>query len=448
MKSPELLSTGQQDAITHIYENDGAYLIGQMGSGKSVTALTAAAELLAAGAVRRVLIVAPLRVCNDVWRQEHNSWSHLRHLKVSIATGAEKARINAIGGADFNVVVINFENLVWFFKRYGADHNFDMLIIDEVTKIKAGGAGFKAMRKHIKDFLVRVVMTGTPVAESWADLFYCMFACDGGARLGRNKQTFLMKYFYSTDYEQRKWDIRPECINALTALISDVVVVLPDYTDELPALLEQTVYVHLNERAREYYDIFEADSVTDDVTADSAAIQVGKLQQIASGFIYTDDGRTVALCDSKIVRARTLSHVEQAQGRAVVYVYQFREELERLARAFPLGRQLGVSGADDAATLAHWRAGALPALFLHPKSAGHGLDLTTGATMIIMSPIWSRDLMRQVIARIWRRNQSEECRVYVLCARDTLDTEIVSREAGKGTHHDLLMSRLSAKRRR
>jgi hypothetical protein len=445
MKSPELLSTGQQDAITHIYENDGAYLIGQMGSGKSVTALTAAAELLAAGAVRRVLIVAPLRVCNDVWRQEHNSWSHLRHLNVSIATGAEKARINAIGGADFNVVVINFENLVWFFKRYGADHNFDMLIIDEVTKIKSGGAGFKAMRKHIKDFLVRVVMTGTPVAESWTDLFYCMFACDGGERLGRNRANFLTRYCYPLDYEQRKWAVRGECIIELTALISDVVVVLPDYTADLPPLNEQVIDVDLSADAREYYDTMEQDCVTAEVTADNAAVLTGKLQQLASGFVYTDDGETVQLDAGKMRAAREIGLAEYRRtARGVIFVYQYKEELRQLKAALPSGRQLGVSQAADMDTLALWRSGAITALFLHPKSAGHGLDLTAGASMVITSPIWSRDLMRQVIARIWRRNQTLACNVFILCARNTVDGDIVARESGKGSHMDILMSRLNA----
>ena len=442
MKTVKLLGQEQQAAITHIYENEATYLIGQMGSGKTVVALTAAAELLRDREVSRVLVVAPPRVINDVWRHEHTDWEHLSHLKIGLARGTPDERLNVLEGDD-QIVVISFECLPWFFDVIGLLETtaFDMLVIDEVTKMKAGGVSFKSLRKRLTDFKVRVVMTGTPVAESWQDLFYCMMACDGGKLFGRNKQKFLDAYFYPLDYERRNWAILPHCINTVTELISGTVVVLPDYTDQLPALTETVFEVGLDPAARVYYNDFERDSVNDIATADSAAVQVGKLQQIASGFIYPDDpdAEPLFIHSEKISAAARLG-----RGEPTIFVYQYREELRRLQEAFPGGRALGVSDRADAATLALWRAGALRWLFLHPKSAGHGLDLTSGHKMVIMSPIWSRDLMRQVIARIWRRNQVSPCAVWILAAVDTIDEEIVRRENGKGSHMDLLMARLNA----
>lgn len=450
MKPLSLLGQEQQAAVTHIYENDSTYLIGQMGSGKTVVALTAAMELLRDASpepafeggdddVRRVLVVAPPRVITDVWSKEHTTWSHLSHLNVGIARGTPEERLNVVR-TDAEIVVLSFDTLPWFFETFGGTHGFDMLVIDEITKMKAGGVAFKALRKRLNDFKVRVVMTGTPVAESWTDLFYCMLACDGGALFGRNKQAFLNKYFYPVDFERRNWAILPHCIDTVTDLISDTVVVLPDYVDQLPPLTEEVFDVGLGPHAREYYDTFERDSINDVATADSAAVQVGKLQQIASGFIYPDEeyALPVYVHDEKLAAAGRLS-----QEGPTIFVYQFKEELGRLKERFPDGAQLGVSDKQDAATLALWRSGELEQLFLHPKSAGHGLDLTAGCRMVIMSPIWSRDLMRQVIARIWRRNQTEPCWVRILCAVNTVDGDIVAREQGKGGHMELLMGRLN-----
>lgn len=437
MKHPELLCQAQQDAITHIYEYNSTYLIGQMGSGKSVVALTGAAELLKAGEVQRVLVVAPKRVANDVWRHEHTTWTHLEWLMVTIATGTPAARIDAIDSGA-KIVVINFENLEWFFDVFGVDHGFDMLIVDEVTKLKGGGTTFKALRRRLNDFKVKVVQTGTPVAESWVDLFYCMLACDGGLHFGRNKQTFLKNYFYPLDYEARNWAIRSDCVEPVTRMISNTVVVLPDYTDELPPLKEVHSRVFVPRAAMDYYQQFERDSINEDATADSAAVQTGKLQQLASGFLYTDKHTTKLIHNVKVPWATDLG-----DGVQTIYVYQFTEELIRLEHALPNGRRLGVSDVQDTATLLQWRSGELQALFLHPKSAGHGLDLSAGYNMVIMSPIWSRDLMRQVIARIWRRNQTETCTVWVLVAAGTIDEDIVAREHGKGSHHELLMARLN-----
>lgn len=440
MKPISLLTQAQQDAITHIYETGETYLIGQMGSGKSVVALTAAAELLAAGVVTRVLIFAPKKVANDVWRHEHKTWEHLKHLTVGIATGTAQERLNVIiGPAD--IVVINYENVEWFYKSIGAIPCFGMLIVDEVTKLKAGKGAFKALRKHLKDFSVRVVMTGTPVAEAWTDLFYCMFACDNGRHFGKNKASFLLEYFYPTDYEQRNWAIRGPCVDTLTTLISDTVIVLPDYTDELPELDEQHILITLPEEAMEYYQQFERDSLNDDTFADSAAVQVGKLQQIASGFVYSTDAEGARTGTADIHRAK-MAQLKNRYKHATIFVYQFEEELRRLKVRYPDGRALGKSDKEDAITLAMWRDGSLHWMFLHPKSAGHGLDLTAGHEMVIMSPIWSRDQMRQTIARIWRRNQKHKCTVRVLIAKGTIDESIVAREEGKGGHHDLLMERL------
>lgn len=445
MKSLDLLGAEQQDAITHIYEHDATYLIGQMGSGKTVVALTAASELLTAREVSRVLVVAPPRVVKDVWVDEHEGWEHLHHLNVALAVGTPEERLNVLRGSA-EIVAISFENLPWFFETFGREHGFDMLAIDEITKMKAGGKSLKALRKHVRDFAVRVVMTGTPVAESWADLFYCMLACDSGAMFGRNKQAWLDRYFYPTDYERRNWTVLPHCVDELTDKMRGTVIVLPDYSHDLPLLHEIVVPITLGAEATRQYADFERDNLNEHATADSAPVLTGKLQQMASGFLYPDDedAGTVFIHGEKIVGA---GHLYEQRCTPTIFVYQFKEELARLQARFPDGLGLGGTDKADAATLAQWRRGELLQLFLHPKSAGHGLDLTTGSRMVIMSPIWSRDLTRQTIGRFWRRNQIEECWVFILAAKGTVDEDIVKRENRKGSHHELLMSRLNRQKK-
>ena len=45
-----------------------------MGLGKSVITLTAIRQLLSSGAVRKVLVIAPLRVARDTWPEEILKW--------------------------------------------------------------------------------------------------------------------------------------------------------------------------------------------------------------------------------------------------------------------------------------------------------------------------------------------------------------------------------------
>lgn len=447
MKPRKLLSPAQEAAITFIYEHDYTYLIGQMGSGKSVTAMTALDELRLDGHIERTLIVAPPKVAADVWANQHLDWEHLCGVRVGIANGDAASRELVICG-DYDYVVISFNSLPWLFHTFETEHGFDALLIDEVTKLKAGGAFFKALRRRLNDFKVRVVMTGTPVAESLGDLFYAVMACDGGRALGHNKMKFLLRYFYPTDYEQRNWEVRPECVDELIDVVKPMVVELPDYTHELPLLDEQPVMVRLNDASRAAYDTFakSGELVMDDGTvlvAQSEAVKQGKLEQLACGFVYvtdeTDDTRHVYQFGNEKIEA--MKRVSATMG-SVVYVYQYAVELAALRAVVPIGKQLGVSKAEDRETLKKWRAGELGALFIHPKSAGHGLDLTAGCDMIILSPIWSRDVMRQTVARIWRRGQTKTCRVRVLCAINTVDSEKVEREAGKAEHGVKLKTRL------
>jgi len=421
------LDEAQEAAITRIYETGRGYVVGQMGSGKTITALTAAQELLDAGEVQRVLVVAPLKVCKDVWPNEGAKWGHI-HDAVAVACGPEKARINALQ-SEARIVCVNFENLAWLL---GRGEPFDMLIIDEVTKLKAGGVAFKALRKALDQFLVRVTLTGTPVSESFEQLFYCVMVVDGGSAYGRNKKKFMDRYFWQlTEYQ---WELKPGAESVMVDAIQDILIVLPDYVHTLPPLRESVVKFALADDGLATYKALASDSLLGDhVTADNAAVLVNKLQQAASGFVYTDDGGTQFIhADKKAVIESLLD------DQPCVIVYQYAEDLARLRDWVPGARALG----DGDHVLAEFRAHG-GVLLLHPKSAGHGLDLTVAARMIFVGPVWSSDLMRQTIARIWRRGQTRACDVFILCAIGTIEVEIVRREVGKQGHHDMLMALIS-----
>ena len=196
------LTPDKHSALNHIYENDSTLLVADMGAGKTVCAMTAASELLKDKQLKRILVVSTIKVARNVWATEYDKWDQLKCLNVALALGSAADRADALI-SDAEMVCINFENLVWYVSEYGI-HNFDGLIIDEVSKLKSnGGSNFKALRKIIKKFKWRLTMTGTPVSEDWTGLFGEMLMTDGGASLGRNKTKFLEAHFYPTDYERR-----------------------------------------------------------------------------------------------------------------------------------------------------------------------------------------------------------------------------------------------------
>jgi superfamily II DNA or RNA helicase len=128
------LHSYQQRALAFIKDKRKCALFLDMGLGKSVIALTAASDMLDDFLINKVLVVAPLRVSNTVWKQEAKKWEHLKHLNISIATGSAKNRIqNLQTPADIHV--INRENVDWLVRTQ--KWQWDMIIIDESSSFKS-----------------------------------------------------------------------------------------------------------------------------------------------------------------------------------------------------------------------------------------------------------------------------------------------------------------------
>jgi hypothetical protein len=448
MLTPDLLTVDQQDTIDRLYENDHTLLVANMGAGKTVVTLTALSELLRDKQVSRVLVIAPLKVCNTVWQQEGAGWSHLTHLDIGIATGNEKKR-RAVLDAGHQITCINFENLAWLFRTYKAKGMFDALVVDELTKLKSvGGTQFKAMRPRLNDFKWRLGMTGTVVSEDWTGLFGQMLVVDGGQRLGTRKDEYLRKYFYATDYNEYNWELHPWAAEAVAGLISDVVYTMPDYRAELPPLNVRSITLTMPPELRKTYDELRKTMVVDmgggdEVAAESAAILSNKLLQCANGFLYgpkdpvTGKKETHLLSDYKHNAAERQIDDWLDQGHQVMVCYWYGADRQRLEDLYG-----EVSLMSDEA-VERWNAGKQDVLLLHPRSAGHGLNLAAGGCrMLWIGPVWSRDLCEQTIARLWRRGQKEAVEVVTLLADDSIDQLVVSRVEEKGEYEVLFQQHL------
>lgn len=437
--SPELLTASQNTAIDQLYNYDESILIANMGAGKTVISLTAIAELIAAGELNRVLVFAPLKVCQTVWRQERDKWTHLSKLNVEVCGGSPAQRVKTLGAFTQGIMVINFDVMAWFFSTYKKDHGFEGILIDELSKMKGGGAGFKKMRRYLDTFRWRVGMTGTPVAEDFEGLFYQTFCVDAGKRFGGNKQKFLETFFFQADFQGYTYELQRDGAGRIMGLLQDLIHVVPDYRGELPELISEVVYVDLPEDARALYkemskngEITTSEGVQ---AADNAAVLSGKLEQIASGALYNVDEWGERVSTERVHEAK-LSAVAELVHRInapVIICYWYSHELERLKERFPTALDLKQVGAME-----RWNNGEIAILLLQPMSASHGIELQFGGhNMIYLKPIWSNDIKSQCDARIWRKGQLSAVTVYEIVARDTVDEMIIDRVEGKKKFEEL-----------
>ncbi|MGB4406438.1 MAG: SNF2-related protein [Sphaerochaeta sp.] len=154
--------------------------------GKTVITLSALSNLLFDSfQIRKVLIVAPLRVARDTWPAEISKWDHLEDLVASVAVGNTAERISALE-RKADLYIINRENVQWLIEETTLPFDFDMVVVDELSSFKNHRSKrFRTLMKH-RPMISRIVgLTGTPASNGLIDLWAQFKLLDKGVRMGR-----------------------------------------------------------------------------------------------------------------------------------------------------------------------------------------------------------------------------------------------------------------------
>ena len=416
----------QKYAVEYIKSHPVTALFLDMGLGKTVTTLTAIRDLMYdTFEVQRVMVIAPLRVARDTWPGEIKKWDHLKELTCSVVVGSVAERKRALQ-QDADIYIVNRENLVWLYENCRLD--FDMVVLDELSSFKnAQSKRFKAM-KAMRPKVKRIVgLTGTPSGNGLMDLWAEFRLLDMGERLGRYISQYRNLYFKPDKRNGMvvfSYKPLPGAEEAIYHQIADITVSMKanDYL-KMPELVSVTKEVTLSEKEQKRYDELKKSLVLDlpdgEVTAANAASLTMKLSQIANGAIYTDDKDVVKIHDRKLDALEDL--VESANGRPVLVAYWFKHDKNRIQKRMQ-AREL-----KEPQDFTDWNAGKIPVALIHPASAGHGLNLQQGGSILIWFGLtWSLELYQQTNARLWRQGQkSRTVIVQHIVARDTIDERIL-----------------------
>lgn len=416
----------QKYSVQFIKDHPVAALLLDCGLGKTVITLTAINDLIYDEfSVKKILVVCPLRVCN-VWRDEIKHWDHLRNLTCSLVNGTATERRRALQ-KQADIYIVNRENLVWFYEH--CEMSFDMVVLDELSSFKNHQAkrfkAMKAMRPKVK----RIVgLTGTPTGNGLMDLWAEFRILDMGERLGRFISQYRNLYFKPDKRNGMvvySYKPLPGAEEAIYHQIADITVSMKatDYL-EMPELVSVAKEVSLSGKEKERYDELKKSLVLElpggEVTAANAASLTLKLSQMANGAIYTDDKDVVAIHDRKLDALEDL--VESANGKPVLVAYWFKHDKDRIRK------RMGARELKEPQDFADWNAGKIPVALIHPASAGHGLNLQQGGSILIwFGPTWSLELYQQTNARLWRQGQADKTVIIQhIVARDTIDERILN----------------------
>lgn len=435
----------QQRMVDFIKLNPHCGLFAEMGTGKSVSTLTAIADLMEDMEVARVLIVAPKKVAEITWSDECDKWEHLQHLRVVRVMGTEMQRRRALA-KKADIYILSRDSFAWLCKYYKAKLPFDMVVLDELTSFKGPSSQrFKAF-KLVRGGFTRIVgLTGTPAPNGYEDLWAQIYCLDGGERLGKFITRYRNEYFNSIMAPQGyllKSSLRKGAKEQIDKKISDICIALKaeDYLT-MPPRWDIVRSVVLPDKVYETYKQFEADMVLSlsseqEITAPNAAALMGKLLQLSNGAIYTDNGSSYT--DIHGEKLKALQEIyEEAQSPILVF-YQYIHDKERILASFPKGVKVRVY--TDENDLRDWNAKKIDVLLAHPASCSYGLNLQKGGSVIVWYGVgFNLETYQQANGRLYRQGQEMPVRIYHLVCKDTVDEKAMSALQGKASEQEGLM---------
>ena len=437
----------QHDIIKFIQDVPRCAVWAGMGTGKTVSTLTALDALSTVEDAFPVLVLAPLRVAKSTWPDEIEEWSHLKGLRVSVICGTAAERTAALN-ADADIYTVNYDNIVWMIKTLGRKRwPFKTIVADEFTRLKGYRLRQGAQRARALSAVAFkserfVGLTGTPSPNGLIDLWGQTWFLDKGARLGHSYGAFEDRWF-KKGYNGYGVEPLPHAQKEIEGLLRDICLTVAGLPVDEP--IKNIISVIMPPDARSAYDEMEGDMYTqlEDETAVevfTAASRSMKLLQFASGAVYIDDKQNWTETHRAKIEALE-SVVEEANGAPVLVAYHFKSDLARLQKAFPKARVLDA----NPKTIKDWNAGKISILFAHAASAGHGLNLARGGNILVFfTSNWNLEEHMQIIERIgpMRQKQAGLNRpvfIHYLVAKRTVDELVLDRLHNKRRVQDVIL---------
>lgn len=430
----------------------------QQGTGKTLTTITLMRKLFEHHKrPLRTLILCPAIVVKN-WKSEIERFSRCGDM-VQTLTGPKDKRLRDLHNGiklGKSIFVTNLEalatvdGLLWETRRKGKqevrvpiEHKWEMLVVDEIHRLKNPSAKSTKMAIKIADrTFFKYGLTGTPIANNELDLWAPFRILDGGELLGKNFMAFKREYFYDENAgmpTQRyfpSWKIRPGSAEVLAKKIQwKSMRVTKDECLDLPPLVKQVITVEMSPKQRRAYEEMKRDFITyldsGVASASIAIVKALRLQQITTGFIKLEDGTITRFPDTPRLNALE-DLLSDAGGKVIVWAC-FAENYEAIRRVCEkIGRSLTFitgeqSQREKDEAEAAFTKGDIQTLCANPAAGGTGVNLVEAPLAIWYSRSFKATDRWQAIARNHRGGSEMHERVTMidLVAEQSIDTHVL-----------------------
>lgn len=412
--------------------NPKAFVLNDMGTGKTLATLWAFDYLKKLGLAKKMLVTCPLSTMERTWADE--VFTHFPRLTTAILYGTKDRRKKVLA-QDADIYIVNHHGMSVIEAELVAS-DFDTFCVDELAVFRNATTKLWKTARKIAAGRTRVWgLTGTPTPNAPTDA-YAQVRLITPERVPPSFMKF--RDMVMRQYGPFKWVAREGATEIVAEAMQPAVRFTRDQCMDLPPTIPMFRHAELSDEQKKAYKEMVTKLTMeyqgDQVQAVNEAVKLSKLVQIACGVVYDSAGTEVCLPKQPRIDA-VREIISEAAAKVIIFVpfksalHVVADELEKdfhdqfserekaaytdaklsgSKRLSPfVGRISGdVSKTDrDAVFHAFQQDDRMRLLVASPAAMSHGLTLTAANVVCWYAPITSHDVFQQANARVSRPGQ-------------------------------------------
>ena len=398
----------QEKTSAFLTLNPKAFVLSDLGTGKTMAALWAYDYLRSIGVASKMLIVSPLSTLERTWADE--VFRHFPHLVTATLHGTADRRRKVLAG-DADIYLINHDGLAVIEKELLARKDIDTVVVDEIASFRNAQTRRWKVLNRVCTGRARVWgLTGTPTpnapVDAWAQ---CRLISPGRvpAYAGKFKEATMRKI------SEFKWVSRDNATDIVAEAMQPAIRFSREQCVDLPPCQYVSRHADMSPEQTEAYKDMAARFVVEHkegkITAANAGVKMMKLIQIGAGVAYGADHKEHLFpCKERVDAVREI--IEQSASKVIVFV-PFKAVIRMVADE--LGKDYSVACVSGDTSMsarsdifANFQQRKDPqVLVAQPAAMSHGLTLTAASTIVWYAPITSPETFTQANGRITRPGQ-------------------------------------------